>query len=124
MREEIEANLLGAQGEEYFKRIAEENNLTEEQAKTFLGKIKDFIKQFSEWLSNQLGFNNLTPEQAANLTTKDAMDRIITTMLRNDTGAKKAVLDEKLKGFIALEAIGFKFVKPFEQKDIDNISCD
>lgn len=123
MREEIEANLLGSQGEEYFKRIAEENNLTEEQAKTFLGKIKDFIKQFSEWLSNQLGFNNLTPEQVANLTTKDAMDRIITTMLRNDTGAKKAVLDEKLKGFIALESIGFKFVKPFEQKDIDNISC-
>ena len=87
MREEVEANLLGDNSTEYFQRIAEENNFTEAQTKTFLQRIKAFIGKFSKWITDQLGFKNITPEQAAAMTTKEALDRITTSMLRGDFGA-------------------------------------
>jgi len=128
MREEVEANLLGANGEEYFKRIAKENNLTEEATKSFLQKIKDFIGQFSDWLANQLGFGNMTPKEAAKLSTKDLLDRVTTTMLRGDS-----ILDKTNKEFkdqsnetdkiVKLQAIGFRFITPVTKKDVENISC-
>jgi hypothetical protein len=87
MREEVEANLLGDNSIEYFQRIAEENNFTEAQTKTFLQRIKAFIGKFSKWIADQLEFKNITPEQAAAMTTKEALDRITTSMLRGDFGA-------------------------------------
>jgi hypothetical protein len=129
MREEVEANLLGANGEEYFKRIAKENKLTEEATKSFLQKIKDFIGQFSDWLANQLGFGNMTPKEAAKLSTKDLLDRVTTTMLRGDFILDKINKDTKNQSnetdkIVKLQAIGFRFITPVTKKDVENISCD
>lgn len=106
MREEVEANLLGVNSEEYFKRIAEENRLTPAETKSFLAKIKAFIDKFSFWLSKQLGFQNITPEQASKLTTKEALDRITTSMLRNDFGPLnfEKVFEKPAEAPIAKEA--------------------
>ena len=128
MREEVEANLLGANGEEYFKRIAKENNLTEEATKSFLQKIKDFIGQFSDWLANQLGFGNMTPKEAAKLSTKDLLDRVTTTMLRGDSILDKANKEFKDQNnetdkIVKLQSIGFRFITPVTKKDVENISC-
>ncbi len=104
MREEIEANLLGDNSTEYFQRIAEENNFTEAQTKTFLQRIKAFIGKFSKWIADQLGFKNITPEQAAAMTTKEALDRITTSMLRGDFGTLDLTSGSEImqveKGFV------------------------
>lgn len=86
MREEVEANILGKNAEEYFERMAKETGMTEEQTKTFLSKVLDFVRQFSSWLANQLGFKALSPQQASELTTKDMLDRITTTILKDEYG--------------------------------------
>ena len=90
MKEEIEANLLGDNAKSYFEKIAKDNGLTAEQTKSFLQKLQDWITQFSQWLANQLGFNNITAEQARNLSTKDILDRVTTSMLRGDMRAEEA----------------------------------
>ena len=82
MRREVAANLLGENSVAYFDRIAEENNLTGKQKASFINKVKAFIKKFSNWLAKQIGFENLTPEEASKLTNKDVLDRITTSILK------------------------------------------
>lgn len=101
MKEEIEANMLGANAEEYLSRIADEAGLNDAQKKSFLDRVKKFINQFSSWIANQLGFKALTPEQASKLTTKDLLDKVTTSMLKDDYGKKvgniQSILDSNLE---------------------------
>jgi hypothetical protein len=102
MREEVEANLLGENSEQYFDRIAKENNLTDKQKKSFVNRVKDFIKSFSDWVAKQIGFENLTPEQASKLTTKDVLDRVTTSILQ---GQYKPSLFESLSEFNKIKVV-------------------
>lgn len=96
MKEEVEANLLGENSEQYFEKIAKENNFTEKEKISFINKVKEFIKSFADWLAKQIGFENLTPEQANQLTNKDILDRVTTSILK---GQYKNSLFEDLSQF-------------------------
>lgn len=84
MIEEASAILLQNNSTEYFEKIAEANGLNETETKSFLQRVKDFIKSFGEWIIGQLGIENTTPQEVANLTQKELFDRITTSMLRGD----------------------------------------
>jgi hypothetical protein len=102
MREEVEANLLGENSEQYFDKITKENNLTDKQKKSFVNRVKEFIKSFSDWIAKQLNFENLTPEQASKLTTKDVLDRVTTSILQ---GQYKNSLYEDLSQFNRIKVV-------------------
>lgn len=73
MREEVEATLLGENADQY---------LDQAQAKSILEKIENWIKEFTEWITRQLGFENVTEQQLQDMTMKDILDRVTTEMLR------------------------------------------
>lgn len=102
MKEEIEANLLGENSAKYFDKIAKENNLTDKEKKSFIDRVKAFIKSFSDWLAKQIGFEGLTPEQASKLTTKDILDRVTTTILQ---GQYRNSLFEDLSQFNKIKVV-------------------
>jgi hypothetical protein len=125
MREEIEANLLGENSEAYFERIATENNLTEEAKKSFKEKLKKFVKIFSDWLARQLGFNNITPAEAAKLTTTDVLDRVTTSMLRGDFRPEELVKNKlknakaKASELQASKDSGLEIITPVDLQNIE-----
>ena len=125
MREEIEANLLGENSEAYFEKIATENNLTEEAKKSFKEKLKKFVKIFSDWLARQLGFNNITPAQAAKLTTTDVLDRVTTSMLRGDFRPEELVKNKlknakvKASELQASKDSGLEIITPVDLQNIE-----
>lgn len=101
MKEEIEANLIGENATQYFENVAKEFGLTETQTKSFLQRIKDFIGEFSQWLANKLGFKALTRQQASELTTREFLDRVTTSILKDEYTEKvnnlQQILDSDLK---------------------------
>jgi hypothetical protein len=125
MREEIEANLLGENSEAYFERIATENNLTEEAKKSFKEKLKKFVKILSDWLARQLGFNNITPAEAAKLTTTDVLDRVTTSMLRGDFRPEEFVKNKlknakaKASELQASKDSGLEIITPVDLQNIE-----
>jgi hypothetical protein len=125
MREEIEANLLGENSEAYFERIATENNLTEEAKKSFKEKLKKFVKIFSDWLARQLGFKNITPAEAAKLTTTDVLDRVTTSMLRGDFRPEELVKNKlknakaKASELQASKDSGLEIITPVDLQNIE-----
>src|SRR5690606_36033875 len=74
--EEVSAIVLQENSQEYYESIAKENGLNEEQTSSFISKIKEFLNDFVEWLSNQLGLTNITPQQLAEMTNKEMFDAI------------------------------------------------
>lgn len=82
--EEAEAIILQENSVEYFEKIAKENGLDEAQTKSFLDTVKKFIKDFSDWVIGQLGLNNVTPQQVAEMTNKQLYDTVTTSMLKGE----------------------------------------
>lgn len=82
--EEIEAIILQENSIEYFEKIAKENGLDKVQTKSFLDTVKKFIKDFSDWVIGQLGLNNVTPQQVAEMTNKQLYDTVTTSMLKGE----------------------------------------
>lgn len=97
--EEAEAILLQQNSIQYFERIAKENGLNEKQTKTFIQKIQQFIKDFSNWIVDQLGITNVTPEQVAQMTQRELFDTITTSMLRGDFTTAIVRPSTKVKGY-------------------------
>lgn len=95
MKEEIEANMLGANAESFVKEFAQANNKNPE---TFWQQVKQLISDLSQWLANKLGFKALTPEQAMNLTTKEVLDRATASILKGEFDIKnvQSFLDSRI----------------------------
>lgn len=97
MIDEAIAVIMQKNSVEYFEKIAEENGLSEEQTKSFLQQVKEFVKQFSKWLFTQFGIDTVTEDT----TNKELYDAVTTSMLRGDLTTNSPTLKKVTGGNVS-----------------------
>lgn len=77
LEEEVFARLMGDNAEEYLDSLG----FTKEQAKTFIGRVKEFLEQIGEWLRGKKGFQDMTMDDIMQMSIVEFLDKSTTSLM-------------------------------------------
>lgn len=83
LTDEIFARLQGENAEAYLDSLG----FTKKEAKSFIGRIAEFIEQFTNWLKGKRGFQHMTVEEISQMSIREFLDTAMTSQLLGEFGS-------------------------------------